>query len=60
MNLRIINKDIYLKRIKNYKKNLIYFSQEKKYIIIIFNQCSIVSEHKCNDHSYRKIFYLMY
>lgn len=64
MNLRILTR-IFIKRgLKIIKKilniNLFrYISHKrKKYIIIIFNQYSIVSEHKSN--SYRKIFYLIY
>lgn len=64
MNLRILTR-IFIKRgLKIIKKilNISLFRyisyKRKKYIIIIFNQCSIVSEHKSN--SYRKIFYLIY
>lgn len=61
MNLRILTRIFIKKGLKIIKKilniNLFrYISHKrKKYIIIIFNQCSIVSEH-----SYRKIFYLIY
>lgn len=64
MNLRILTRIFIKKGLKIIKKilniNLFrYISHKrKKYIIIIFNQCSIVSEHKSN--SYRKIFYLIY
>lgn len=67
MDLRILTK-IFIKKefIKNYKKilNITLFHyishKRKKYIIIIFNQYSIVSEYKSNGHSYYKIFYLIY